>query len=769
MTMSTVANAHGRRPPNKLEVSGAGGGGERATRREWLPGRDGALLGIYTLTIFLNAGLLFLIQPMFSRMVLPLFGGSASTWTACMLFFQTALLAGYLYAHVMPRWLGIERHAWVHIALLVISLLTLPIAAQRPSMSGPQGHPLASLLVLLTVSLGAPFFLLSSGGPLLQRWFSRTHHASAGNPYFLYAASNLGSMLALLAYPLILEPWLRLPEQSAVWTSGYMMLTALTVSCLILMRPGRRAAAEVGAERTRTAPSATTALPWTLRLRWAALAFVPSSLLLGVTAFLTTDIAPIPLLWVLPLALYLLTFVIAFARRQFISQRALVRVQPFLLLPLIVNMAVGMTAWPAAYLPFHVAAFVLAALICHMQLAAQQPAVEHLTEFYLWISVGGMLGGVFNVLIAPLVFSSIAEYPIGLVLAALLRPTEPGVARSSRGLDLLLPIALGAACFALLSIMPDRDGVALVVAGSLAAVVVFSFNRRPLRFALGLGALLLAGELAPQRSTELLAARSFFGVHRVERDPDGYHLLIHGSTVHGAQNLSPQHRLEPLTYYSREAPVGQLFAQLPARAGRSVAVIGLGSGTMTCYGRPGERWTYYEIDPLVERIARDRRYFSWLSDCPVQPAVVLGDARLRLAEAPAGRFDIIVVDAFSSDAIPVHLLTREAVALYLDKLAPGGVVIVHISNRYLDPQPVFARLARDLQLAGRYQRYSPAIDRHKQYTQPSAWLVLARTDADLGAAAHDSNWRPLAESAHVGVWTDDFSNLLSILSWRHRN
>ena len=729
--------------------------------------RDRVLLGVYTSTIFLNAGLLFLVQPMFSRMVLPLFGGSATVWTTCMLFFQAALLAGYFYAHVMPRWLGHQRQAWTHVALLLLSLLTLPVAVKTATGPGAQNHPVAALLVLLTVSLGAPFFLLSSGSPLLQKWFSKTGHTSAGNPYFLYAASNLGSMLALLGYPLLLEPRLRLQQQSAFWTAAYVALIVLTVLCLVLMRSARLAPLFEAADQSARAP-APPPPAWSLRLKWVVLAGVPSSLLLGVTTFLTTDIAPVPLLWVGPLALYLLTFVIAFARRQLVSQRVLLRVQPFLLLPIIVNMAVGMTAWPPVFLPVHVAAFLVAALICHLQLAAQRPSVEHLTEFYLWISVGGVLGGIFNVLIAPLIFQTIAEYPIALVLAALLRPKESTQTGAGR-LDWFLPLALGITVLSVLALIPDRSGIALVVAGSVAAVIVFSFNRRPLRFGLGLAALLLAGSLAPQKSDQLLVARSFFGVHRIERDPAGYHLLSHGSTVHGAQSHDPARRLEPLTYYNRPGPVGQLFAALPARSARNVAVIGLGAGTMTCYGRAGENWTYYEIDALVERIARDPRYFSWLSDCPVRPHVVLGDARLRLAEAPARRFDIIVVDAFASDAIPIHLLTREAIALYLDKLAPGGAIAVHISNRYLDLQPVFARIARELQLVGRFQHHNPTAGQQKQYLQPSVWLVLGREHADLGTIAGDPRWLPLRESARVGLWTDDYSNLLSVLTWQHTN
>jgi hypothetical protein len=666
---------------------------------------DRLVLWIFTCTIFVNAALLFLVQPMFSKMVLPLLGGTSAVWTTCMLFFQAALLAGYFYAHVAPRWLGLRRQAVVHLGLLLVSLLTLPIAVNA-SWAPPVGsNPVPALLALLAVSLGIPFFLLSSGSPLLQKWFSHTRHPSASNPYFLYAASNLGSMIALLGYPLLLEPRLRLMEQSAFWTYGYWLLVALTVGCAVSL--WRRTSLLVLDPESAALREAGPVSPGR-RMRWVALAFVPSSLLLGVTTFLTTDIAAVPLLWVLPLALYLLTFVIVFASRPPVRHELAVRVQPFTLLPLVIAMFLGAAAWPTALLPLHLAAFFIAALVCHGELARTKPEVRHLTEFYLWISVGGVLGGVFNVLIAPQLFQTVAEYPLALVLAALLRPPPAG--RSTirdRRLDLVLPAALGAVMIATQLVQRGEMAMVMTVAiGCLAGLVCFSFSGRPLRFGLGLGALLLAGALVSHDREVLLVERSFFGVHRIEHDPaGGYHRLFHGSTLHGAQSLDPARRLEPLTYYHREGPVGQMFAELPLPpAGRRVAVVGLGTGSIACYGRPGERWTYYEIDPVVERIARDRRYFTFLSDCPPEVDIVLGDARLTVPRAAAGSYDLIVLDAFSSDAIPIHLVTREALGEYLDKLTPGGAIAFHISNRHLDLEPVLARIARDANLVGRLRR-----------------------------------------------------------------
>jgi hypothetical protein len=799
--------------------------------------REGLLVWLFTATIFLNAGLLFLVQPMFSKMVLPLLGGSPAVWNTCMLFFQTTLLAGYLYAHLGPRWLGVGRHAALHLVLLGLSLLLLPLAVGAGWQPPAEGSPVPWLLLLLTVSIGIPFFLLSAGSPLLQKWFAGTAHPDAHNPYFLYAASNLGSMLALLAYPLLLEPRLRLPEQSLVWTGGYWVLVSFAAACALLLW---RAPAGSGRTATETVTPATpgqASEPIALRrkLRWIALAFVPSSLLLGVTTFVTTDIAAAPLLWVIPLALYLLSFVLVFARCSWLPHAWMVRAQPFLVLPLIVLMFVGLQVWPTALLPWHLAAFFVVAMVCHGELARSRPAAKHLTEFYLWLSVGGALGGAFNVLVAPVIFSTVAEYPLALVLALLLRPyglrndvtamrnaefgmrndgtelrnadfgmrnepespdsepdeaaraanesgatTAPGspstaarrprsVALRQRALDIVLPAALGLGVLASLWFGLASSTLAMGIIGAVGGLICFSFSERPVRFGLGAAALLLAGAVArPGVAETLLTERSFFGVHRVKLDQErGYHVLSHGSTIHGAQSLDPERRTEPLTYYNPEGPVGQLFAGWPAAdGGRRVAAVGLGAGSVLCYGRPGDRWTFFEIDPLVERIARDPRYFSFLSACPVGAEVVLGDARLTLAQAPTASFDLILLDAFSSDAIPLHLLTREALAMYLQKLAPGGVIAVHISNRHLELEPVVARLARDAELVALRQFHRLDEEQRARMWTPSRWVLLARRSADLGELAADERWSPPLERFGVHVWTDDFSDIVSVMKWR---
>jgi hypothetical protein len=744
------------------------------------------------MTLFVNAALLFAVQPMFSKMVLPLFGGTPSVWNTCMLFFQTALLCGYLYAHVTTRWLDVRRQSYLQLALFALTFLTLPVAVASGWRPNGSEMPVWWLAALLAVSLGAPFFMLSTGAPLLQRWFSESGHPAAANPYFLYAASNLGSMVALLAYPALIEPRLRLAQQSHLWTVGYVVLAVLIAVCAFVVRQrmvggslvASGAPQPVSADATvadmdafNAIPAAPAAVPaerlttWR-RVRWVLLSFVPSSLLMAVTTYLATDVASIPLLWIVPLAIYLLTFVIVFARRFVIFRHAFaVWLQPPFLLILAVSIALMMQRSVTALAPTHLAAFFLTALVCHGELARDRPSVAHLTEFYLWISVGGMLGGIFNVLIAPHVFDSVLEYPIALVVAAALRPTLVPRRPIDRALDVILPVIV---CVTIVMLM--RAGFPPVSWGDRAPVWIFGvyaiailfFQRHPVRFALGVAAIFVGATLGRGvDKTLLFRGRSFFGVYRVMAYPK-HHALQNGTTTHGGQSSYPQFATEPLTYYHRDGPLGQSFAWLMRKnPDRRVAIVGLGTGTVACYGRPNETWTFYEIDPLIERIAFNPKYFSYLRDCPPTKRIVIGDARLSLAQAPDSSYDFIVLDAFSSDAIPIHLMTREALQLYLKKLAPGGSIAFHISNRYLDLEPVVVGLARDARVAGIVGADTAITpEQTMSFKMNSKWIVLSRSAKDHALLALQPGWRVLAPTSDIGLWTDDFSNVLSVFRWR---
>ena len=774
--------------PGSALASPIAGGVTRA-----MAGSVRAPVVLFTATIFLNAFLLFLVQPLFSKQVLPLLGGTPAVWTTCLLFFQAMLLLGYLYAHLATRYVPARVQPATHVALLLASLLSLPIGLPADWTPPASSSPVVWLLHLLTVSLGLHFFVLSAGAPLLQRWFARTGHPRAHNPYFLYAASNLGSFVALLGYPFVVEPWLPLSAQTRTWSAGYVLLAMFVGACAVLATRGWRAMAGTPGAAAEAALGADEAddidvapVTWRRRTRWILLALVPSSLLAGVTTYLTTDVAAIPLLWVVPLALYLLTFVLVFARRPPLPEWVLLRAQALLVVPLLLVMGAGRGAEPWTMAPLHLLAFFACAMVCHTELARTRPSVKHLTEFYLWIAVGGLLGSVVNVLVAPVLFSTVLEYPLMLVAACLLRRAGPvarddaapiraadaaASAQRRRELDLVLPLVLFATLAILADLHPEAEPWRTIVKyGSMAivALVVFSFSERRLRFGLAAAALVLAPMLGRTDETDLVyRARSFFGVYEVRRN-GRYHTLTHGTTLHGGQSLNPVFRREPLTYYHRGGPLGQLFAHVgDTTTPRHVAVVGLGTGTAACYARPGDRWTFYEIDPLVARIARDSALFSYIADCAPDARVVLGDARRELAAEPDHAYDLIVLDAFSSDAIPVHLLTREALALYLRKLAPDGVVAVHISNRYLDLQPVLTELARDQHVAGAWGTDVHFTEKDRgQLRSRSYWVALAPRAPSLARLTREPGWTPLPPRAATALWTDDFSNVLRVFRWR---
>jgi SAM-dependent methyltransferase len=737
------------------------------------------VLALYAVTIFVAAGLLFLLQPLFARMVLPLLGGAPAVWNTALVFYQATLLAGYAYAHAGTARLGVRRQATLHLGVLVAGLLALPIAVPRGWPPPGDASPIPWLLAVLTVAVGLPFFAVSASSPILQVWLAGTGHPAARDPYVLYAASNLGSLLGLMSYPLLLEPSLRLGAQSRLWAAGYVVLLGLVAACAVglwrsVPRGGGREPASGSAPIGGAADPPPRRLSARRRGRWGLLAFVPSSLMVSVTTYLSTDIAAIPLLWVIPLALYLLTFTLAFAPARIVPHRLAVEGLPLVMLPLVLVLAARANEPLAVVIGTHLLAFFVVAMVCHGELAADRPAAGRLTEFYLWTAGGGVLGGAFAGLIAPRLFSTVVEYPLALVLACLLQPRRPGAGRAwvSRALDVGLPLALLTVAIGLVRHAQASGGGPAAVAPvfGLLTLVCLAFARRPIRFGLGIAGLLLAGRLYVGPEGHVLETqRSFFGVHRVTLDASGgYHVLLHGTTLHGMQSLDPARRREPLTYYFPSGPIGQLFAALRGEArARRVAVVGLGAGSIACYGQPGQSWTFHEIDPVVERIARDPRAFTFLRDCPPAIRVVLGDARLSLAAASDGAYDLVILDAYSSDAPPLHLLTREALALYLRKLAPGGILAFNVSNRHLDLEPVLAALARAAGLSSLAQDDAAVSDAEwAAGKRPSQWVVMARQHADLGRLAADPRWRPPALRAGVAVWTDGYSSLWSVFRWR---
>jgi spermidine synthase len=855
------------------------------------------VLLVFSATLFLSAALLFLVEPMVGKMITPLLGGTPAVWNTCMVFFQALLLAGYAYAHATTSWLGARKQAVVHLLVMLSAFAFFPLAIDRTQLSDT-GNPVVAVLVVLALSLGIPFFVISSSAPLFQRWFTGTGHPDANDPYFLYAASNLGSMLALLAYPVFVEPLLPLAWQRWAWCAGYGVLTVLACACAVLVWKSAPLAAEAGGEAVQAPPSSPANKParkrerrahtarqvlsgpgtsdgetktadrpaWPRRLRWIALAAVPSSLLLGATTYITIDIAPIPLLWVLPLAAYILSFIVVFARAPIVPHRLAISCLPplvlLLLFLLLSNLSPGGIV---GVVTIHLVVLFVAALVCHGELATDRPASRFLTELFLWVSVGGVVGGLFNTIVAPLVFNSLAEYELALLVLCALAPSPPGNSdrrvervvycllalslvfglpllatrlridelhfdfllqpqwnlilvvlvfglafgywhfrrakqwNADLWLDAVIPVAIGGLVItatwgaaarvvysALQSIASDLGTeigtLRSVLAIGVPAVFCYTFVCRPARFVLAVNALLVAA-LFCAAATEppglVAQKRGFFGVLRVHgklmEAPDGKDAILvaltHGTTAHGAQfrDLANEARdrllrAEPLSYYHRTGPAGQILAAYNT-ATRPLGVIGLGTGALAAYGLPGQRVDFFEINPLVRDFALpEEGSFTYIADARKRGARVqlfMGDARLVLErDLPAGRqrYGLLVVDAFSSDAIPMHLLTREALQVYLSRLLEDGVLCFHVSNFYLDLKPVLANLAEAEGLAGQFLA-DFSSEANKSGRTKSEWVVIARKWKHLNRL---TAWQALQVDSTVGVWTDDYSNLLRV-------
>ncbi|TPG08475.1 spermidine synthase [Sphingomonas oligophenolica] len=729
------------------------------------PGRGGRVL--YIATILTGSFLLFLVQPMVARMALPRLGGAPAVWNSAMLVYQLLLLGGYAYAHWLDR-LAPRRQAVIHLVVMLVAAGWLPIGLigrELPSSASP----VIWAPWLLAASIGPLFFAVSAQAPLIQRWFNL---ASRGDdPYPLYAASNLGSFGGLIAYPLLVEPTLALTGQRWLWSAGYLVLIALVVGCSTMLP--RAVPADLHDEPVSPRASRQR-IAW-----WIALAAVPSGLMLATSTYITTDIVALPLLWVLPLGLYLLSFTVAFTERRGLAD-TLTRIAPILILLLGGVVLGGLNQNALVDTIIALVLLFVASVALHTRIYRLRPAPDRLTGFYLALAVGGALGGVFAGLIAPMVFDWTYEYPLLILAAGLLVPQvyltrrvrTLWTDRARRRIALGLVAVAVAALFALYLAGPSEmfgaghQGLAFIVIAGIGLVTLGA--RLPYMLVL-VGAVMLFGGY---RSLTLsfaddARARSYFGVYTIRHTPT-MRELDHGTTVHGVQITgSPVRERTPTTYYVPGSGIGQAMEALPAFYGAHarVGVVGLGTGTLACYARPGQDWRFYEIDPAVVGIARDD--FTYLTRCPPNPAIVIGDARLSLSHAPAASLDLLALDAFSSDAIPMHLMTEEAFGVYARVVRHDGLLLIHISNRFLDLEPVVAAAAR----AGGWRtaeldfRPSP-LDRH---ATPSQWIALSRNANAIAALeALDSDWTPLAPDRQIRAWTDDYSSILPLLKWRMR-
>lgn len=747
------------------------------------------MLPLFALAIFLSAALLFLVQPLTAKLILPLLGGSPSVWNSAMLFFQAMLLLGYFYSFLLTKLRTAAAQLAFHAVLVLVVAFTLPISLPPIHTDALTASPTRAALYLLLLSAGAPFFAVATTGPLLQRWFSRTTHAAARDPYFLYAASNAGSVLGLLAYPFLLEPVLDLTGQARTWSLGYYALAPLLLACGFLAV--RRARPDTPpSEASAAASSAAPAPLWSRRLLWVFLAAVPSSLTIGVTQNITTDVAAVPLLWVIPLLLYLLSFILAFQSTVPFSAALAGRILPiFVVLVLLTTFTAARSPLPLIA-GLHLALLFTAASMCHRRLHDLRPDPAHLTEFYLCLAVGGVLGGAFNTLLAPFLFNALFEYPLAVAAACLLRPQSAAELPRSRWSRWGLA---GAAALALAftryyaGTFVDWLGISGVaykfVAAGIPCILCYAllFRAGARRFALAV-LLLFAINIPISRAgngTLLYARRSFFGVNEVyASDGNWYHSLTHGTTIHGIQMRAPDMRRIPTTYYHRSGPIGdvfEIFTNDPARRPllNYLAFVGMGTGSLAAYLEPNQNAAFFEIDPAVVRIATDPDLFSYIPDARARGAniqIVLGDARLSLASLSdqTPKFGVIVIDAFTSDAIPVHLMTLEAIQTYRARLHPQGVLAIHVSNRYFELRPVLASLAQHLGMSA-VAVYDPKDDNIDQIRREqkfaSVWVLLANEPAVLAPFKPSPyGWNDLAPPQPPLLWTDAHSSLLKVLA-----
>jgi hypothetical protein len=714
--------------------------------------------GPYVASAFLGALLIFLVQPMFAKMATPLLGGAPAVWNVSLVCFQAALLLGYAYAHALARLRSVRLQMIIHAAVMGAGLLCLPLRLSGLLGEPDSEQPILWLVGTFAVSIAPPFAALSATAPLIQHWYARSGRADASSPFHLYAASNLGSLIGLAAYPLLLEPFARLADQAWIWAAGY-----LAVFALLMTSAGLSSRTHLAAANDARAPAGT--ITWKSRLIWLALAFAPSSVLMGATSHITTDVAAAPFLWAPPLMVYLLSFVIVFAKTPIITQDkaalyavlAVVCVSPMLT-------GVASPAWPLALTADLLAVFFIA-LACHGMLNARRPDAGRLTEFYLIMSLGGVLGGAFNALLAPVLFDQVIEYPLMLAISLLLL-AGPDNKPGARVMRFVAGAALAAvAAWALRLGGGDAPAWVRIVLFGLPMAAMVLAMRAPLAAAAAFACAAATGAAFAGLKPDS-AERSFFGVVKVlELEQGDVRIMQHGTTMHGAQRTAGPHRLVPMTYYAPSTPIGQMF-QSYGRTARSIGVVGLGLGSVACYAQPGQSWTFYEIDPLVAETAADASRFTFMSACAGDSPVVLGDARVKLTQQPDGKYDLLLLDAFSSDSVPAHLLTREAMALYLSKLSEDGVLVFHISNRHLALNKVVARVAGAEGASALYQKYVPAEPPEGFSEAGSEVALVAKSPRALEKARAMGGWTELAADGKR-PWTDDFSNIIGAMIERH--
>ena len=732
------------------------------------------LIALLSCTLFAAAFLLFWCEPMVGKMVLPILGGAASVWTTCVLFFQLMLLAGYLYAHALGRMKRRQDQMVLHVAIMIVAFVFLPIRVSNETIDASTG-PVSWLLYHLVISTGLPFAVIASTAPLLQNWLAMTRLSSGRDPYFLYSTSNAGSLLALAAYPVLIETRYGTSAQTELWRIGYgvVLLTIAAVAALMWKEP-------VPLKKSSAGEKPEPPLTRRTKLYWFAAAFVPSALMLAVTNHISLNIGSFPFIWVLPLSVYLITFIMAFARRRF-STPAVSMATTVVLLLLFPIAAVGAPVrsdklW--ILIACHVGILFFGSLLCHSSLADRRPSPRYLTEFYFIIALGGVAGGMFAAIFAPAIFATVIEYP--LLVAAIMFFRTPARTNNRLTKGDLLELALFAifVVFCIFIVLyraridvsrfqienlSGGNNLAIVVAQSVFLALLALFHRRIAQFAIGFALLILSYAIVLPRQFEdgdrVSVTRNFFGVKKVLYEADiNMRKLVHGDTMHGRESLDAELAGQPLSYYHRTGPVGEVMQLLDHRSAQRVAVVGLGAGSIAAYGGPNRHISFLDVDPQVVDIAR--RYFTFLQRCGDACDVAVGDGRLLLQAREQGEFDLIVVDAFYSDSIPAHLVSREAVRVYVAKLKPNGFLMFHVSNRYLDVEKLAASV---LTAEGLLPFARHDLDEEPPGKSGSHYVIAVRNVQDLDGIPNSEAWIRVDQPSGVQPWTDEFSNMLSII------
>ena len=755
---------------------------------------------VFSLTLLLSSFLLFLVQPMIGRMLLPSLGGTPAVWNGCMLFFQAALLAGYAWAHYGPPKLGVKNHLLVHLFLLAAVCCLLPMKIVDSWAAPVDSNPMFWLLGQLTLCVGLPFFVISSSAPLLQRWFSlsASETEQGSEPWFLYAISNFGSLVALISYPFVFERIMGLTNQGIFWASGFLLLTCMFANCAwYTLRNARPEVLTRPRTKTHTAP-----LSWNQRVRYIVLAAIPSSLMLGVTTIVSTDAGSFPLMWSIPLALYLITFILVFAKRQLLPHRWIVRATPFFLLAMPLVMTIDLGDNPALMIAAHFAVFFVVAMACHGEMARLRPPVEQLTEFYLMMSIGGVVGGAFNSLLAPVLFNSILEYPIVLIAASLVLPAWREIADGQNSTDSspapswlsiekiwAVPVALlvllsGVWAFEY-SLLTLFRPLVMLLGFAVPAAVCILLARSPRRFVPCYALLLLGYPFIHVNHDVTLKQRGFFGVNEIATVGE-FRTLINGRTQHGMQRIEETENPLPLSYYHPDGPVGDLFRQFGDQQNR-IGVVGLGVGTIAAYGQANQQLDFYEIDPIVYQMASDENYFSYLSSARSDVEVILGDARVQLdarrkrmsrltnvawrpnsneTQTKNRLYGMMILDAFGSDSVPIHLLTEEAVELYLDSLDENGLLAIHISSKFMNFIPVGAALSQHFGLHSAVRTDAQLTQSDRQSGRSaSRYMIFSRDKETIDRFLDlENGWQPLKSDRPVH-WTDEHANILDVMIW----